>query len=92
MELCIQDPKYPNSYSLHEALLRESTNAVQGGAVYAFVSAGGVKLFLESEKLQKLLSIGKFQLVIGIDEITNLNTLLKLDKKRFNRPEINIMI
>lgn len=90
MELCIQDPKYPNSYSLHEALLRESTSAVQGGAVYAFVSAGGVKLFLESEKLQKLLNSGKFQLVVGIDEITNINTLSKLEElqKRYSNLEV----
>ncbi|AUN14317.1 phospholipase D family protein [Paraclostridium sordellii] len=78
MNLCIQDPKYPESYSLHEALLGASEGAINGGAVYAFVSAGGVKLLLANEKFKNILKNGSFELIVGIDEITNTKTLEKL--------------
>lgn len=78
MELFIQDPNYPKSYSLHEALIKESKDAIEAGGVYAFVSSDGVRLFLENESLESLLLNGKMTLLIGIDEITNYKTLIKL--------------
>lgn len=78
MNLFIQDPKYPDSYLLHEALLAACKGAINGGAVYAFVSSGGVKLLLENEIFKNLLRNGSFELIVGIDEITNTKTLEKL--------------
>lgn len=78
MKLCIQDPNYTESYSLHEALITESKDATEAGGVYAFVSSDGVKLFLENSSLEQLLSNGKMTLIIGIDQITNCKTITKL--------------
>ena len=79
MNLCIQRiSKYPDSYLLHEALLEACKGAINGGAVYAFVSSGGVKLLLENEIFKNLLSNGSFELIVGIDEITNTKTLERL--------------
>jgi len=78
MNFYIQDPTVSNSYSLHEALLQASLDAECGGGAYAFVSQDGVKLLLEDPFFKVFVSNGKFKLVVGVDEITNENTLKRL--------------
>ncbi len=78
--LHIQDSSYSASYSLHEALLAAAEEATSGGGAYAFVSISGVKLFLEDGAFRGLLERGDFQLIVGIDQITNPPTLEKLQE------------
>lgn len=78
MNFYIQDPTYPASYSLHEALLQACEGAIRGGGTYAFVSKGGVKLFLEDVAFARFISIGSFNLVVGIDAITSVSALTEL--------------
>jgi HKD family nuclease len=78
MPFYIQDPTILNSYTLHEALLQASIDAECGGGSYAFVSQEGVRLLLEDDYFKTFISDGKFKLVVGVDEITNENTLKRL--------------
>jgi len=88
MDFYIQDPNYPNSYSLHEALLRACEGAEYGGGAYAFVSTGGIKLFFEDEAFLRFINNGSFKIIVGIDEITNENAMIKLDALKNNYPNL----
>lgn len=87
----IQDPSYGESIYLHEILLEKSNNAIYGGAAYAFVSREGVEILLEDDIFKKFLQQGKFQLIVGTDDITNIKTLEEL-KKIKNEYDDNITI
>lgn len=78
MKFCFQDPTVPYSYTLHEALLQSCAGAQYGGGAYAFASQDGVKLLLEDETFKLFVENGTFNLVVGVDHITNENALLKL--------------
>lgn len=80
MNLFIQDPTNPESLSLQEALLEACNSATSGGGAFAFVSLGGVKLYLEDETFRHFIKTGDFHLVVGIDQITDGKTLLKLSE------------
>lgn len=78
MLIHIQDPSFSKSYTLHEALLYSSIGSIRGGGVYAFATAGGVRLLLEDDIFIEFLRNSHFQLIIGTDEITNEKTLEQL--------------
>jgi len=80
MDFYIQDPMFKDGYTLHEALLKASEGAIQGGGAYAFVTTGGAKLLLEDDTFTKLITNGRFRLIIGIDEITSENALEKINE------------
>jgi HKD family nuclease len=75
MLLQIQDPQNKSSFTLHEALIKACANAKSGGGAFAFVTGDGAKLYLEDKSFSTFLKDGYFNLVIGIDEITNLRAL-----------------
>ena len=74
----LQDSNYSASYSLHEALLAEAEGAIYGGGAYAFVSVNGTQLYLQDPSLIDVFQREGFKLVVGIDQITNVPTLEKL--------------
>ncbi|MGB7605582.1 MAG: phospholipase D family protein [Lutisporaceae bacterium] len=78
MNFYIQDPTFPEAYSIHEALLQACNGVKYGVGAFAFVTSGGVNLFLGDQIFQDFIKTGKFELIVGIDEITNTNTLNKL--------------
>lgn len=85
MKFCIQDPQYAGSILLHETLLKSCKEAVYGGGVYAFVTADGINLFLGDKTFSNFINLGKYTLIVGMDDITSLKALSKLEelKKRY---------
>ena len=75
---CIQDPQYPNSFLLHEALLNACKKSISGGGVYAFVTADGVNLLLDDKIFSGFIGKGKYTLIVGMDDITSEKALSKL--------------
>ena len=75
MVLRIQDPKYPTSPSLHESILDSSKTAIRGGGAFSFVSKVGVDLLLKDELFMDFMKGGVFDLIVGIDDITNVRAL-----------------
>ncbi|MHC1723933.1 MAG: phospholipase D family protein [Aminipila sp.] len=71
----IQDPRYENGRLLNEALLEACENALYGAGTYAFVSADGIKLLMGNETFERFITLGKYELIIGMDQITNTRTL-----------------
>ena len=78
MNFCIQDPSYKESMYLHETILDASKGGINGGGAYAFASRGGIELLLADETFKQFLEKGKFFLVVGMDDITNIRALQTL--------------
>ena len=76
--LHIQDPTFDGNKLLHEALLDACSEASYGAGAYAFVTAGGVRMLMEDTIFANFISQGRYHLVIGMDEVTNTQTLSAL--------------
>lgn len=88
--LYLQDSNYSNSYSLHEALIKVCSSATGGKGAYAFVSRTGAELFLADVEFEKMLNRGAYQLIVGIDEITNTSTIERLTEFQDKHSTLNI--
>lgn len=71
----IQDPRIESSFLLNEALLDACKNAIYGAGTYAFVSADGLKLLMESNEFEHFMNNGYYFLLMGMDDITNMQSL-----------------
>lgn len=72
----------PNSSGLLDAVDSHSKGADSGGGVFAFASKGGIDAFFTLPSIEAMLGGGKpFQIIVGIDAITNAAALLCLAEK-----------
>jgi hypothetical protein len=71
VKVCIQDPSWPDSVYLLEEIFEACDGASQGAGVFAFASAGGVKLLLNDPTFKDFLSKSTFELVVGVDAVTD---------------------
>lgn len=78
MKLCIQDPSWSESEYFLERIIEASLDAKSGGGSFAFASTGGVRLLLEDEAFTRFLSRSPFNLIVGVDAVTNVQTLERL--------------
>jgi len=74
----IQDPEWSESRYLLEEVIAASKNALSGVGAFAFASAGGINLLFQDHDFVKFLSRAPFDLVIGIDGITDSKALDRL--------------
>jgi len=88
--LYIQDPIFSKSYSTHEALIASCIHSVKGYGSYAFASASGVEILFEDKEFDGLLDRGTYSMVVGIDEITNLKCLDKLNEIASKKPNFSV--
>lgn len=63
---------------LLDALSLAAKTAKSGGGIFAFASVGGIKMFLADKYLRRLARKGGFELIVGVDAITNEKALEKL--------------
>jgi hypothetical protein len=71
MKVCIQDPSWPDSVYLLEEIFEACEGASHGAGIFAFASAGGVRLLLHDPTFSHFLSKSTFELVIGVDAVTD---------------------
>jgi hypothetical protein len=71
MKVCIQDPSWPDSVYLLEEILEACVGASHGAGIFAFASAGGVRLLLHDPAFKDFLSQSTFELVVGLDAVTD---------------------
>lgn len=88
--LHIQDPTFDGNKLLHEALLDACNEASYGAGAYAFVTAGGVRMLMEDAVFAEFISQGRYHLVIGMDEVTNTQTLSALTSVRQHTNNLSI--
>ena len=66
-------------------------NAIRGGGVFAFASRGGVEALFECQNFFEMLTNQRpFHLVIGVDAVTNAETLLCLIEKKSLFPTLTV--
>jgi hypothetical protein len=92
MKLSIQDPNWPDSVYMLEAILEAAEGALSGAAVYAFASAGGAKLVVGDKGFQQFLARGRFDLVVGVDAVTNGAALDILQAATAEFPNLNVRV
>jgi hypothetical protein len=92
MTLCIQDPTDPASEYLVDTLLAASNGATRGGGAFAFLSRGGVQLFLRDRGFADFAVAGAFDLVVGVDAITDMAAIAALDAVRADLPSLGASV
>jgi HKD family nuclease len=75
----IQDPMHPGTTYLYEAILDAAVHAAYWRGIYAFASRNGVDQLIEDPIIHDFLKRGgKIDLIVGIDAVTNRQTLERL--------------
>ena len=92
VQLHIQDPANPSAPFLHEKILELCQGATSGGGAFAFASSDGVRLLLKDEVFKKFVGANKFELVVGIDEITNEKALQTLKETSNEFPKLDVKV
>lgn len=92
MPLHIQDPTNPESDYLVDVLLDACRGATVGGGAFAFLSAGGVQLLLRDEIFKDFLGRGRFDLLVGVDAITDTAAIEALSTIRREHPSIGARV
>lgn len=76
---CMQDPSDPATYYLHEAIVEAVAEATTWRGMFAFASHNGVNQLIEDPAVLSLMGRGgRVDLVVGIDAVTNRQTLERL--------------
>lgn len=77
-EFHIQDPTSPSTVYLFEAIIGAVQDAIEWQGMFAFASRGGVNALISDPEVETFLNRGSMSLIVGIDAITNHNTLERL--------------
>lgn len=75
MLIQFQDPDNDDAPSSLEAILEACEAATAGAGIFAFASRQGISLLFKDETFAKFLKRAPFELVVGIDSITNVGSL-----------------
>ena len=80
-QFCMQDPTDPETRYLYEAIIGAAAEATTWRGVYAFASRDGVNHLIEDPAIQEFMHKGgEIDLIVGIDAVTNLQTLERLQE------------
>jgi HKD family nuclease len=90
MTLLMQDPFEGGGDALLETLIRGAAGATGGFAMFAFASARGVHTLLEDEAFNALLRREAFELVVGIDRITDTAAITALQHAQRRPRRLNV--
>lgn len=88
MTLRIQDPTDPASEYLIDTLLEACEGATRGAGAFAFLSSGGVQLLLRDQGFADFADAGTFDLVVGVDAITDLAAIAALEAVQAGLPSL----
>jgi hypothetical protein len=86
-----QDPSVPGT-TLLDALADAAHGAERGGGIFAFASAQGIATFLDDPVIEPLTKTTSFELVLGMDAITDTRALSALVDRLPHRPGLNARV
>ena len=92
MQLYIQDPTDPQAPFLHERILELCEGAIRGVGVFAFVTREGVDLLLRDKIFTTFATKGTFDLIVGIDGVTNVRALTALQEMSRDLPGLKVKV
>lgn len=90
MTLTLQVPG--DSKTLHSALVAAAKGATGGFAAFAFATSTGIDTVLAEPAIHKLLGTGQFQLVVGLDAITDTAAIAALKTAKDALPNAAISL
>jgi hypothetical protein len=90
MTLTLQVPGDNNT--LHAALVAAATGATGGFAAFAFATSTGIDTTLAEPPVRELLGTGQFQLVVGLDAITDTAAVAALNAAKAALPKASISL
>ena len=90
MTLTLQAPG--GGSTLHAALVAAATGATGGFAAFAFATSTGIDTALAEPAVSKLLGTGQFQLVVGLDAITDTAAIAALKTAKAALPSASISL
>lgn len=90
MTLTFQVPGEGNT--LHAALSVAAAGAVGGFAAFAFASSTGIDTAFAEPSIRKLLGSGQFQLVVGLDAITDTAAIAAIKTAKAALPKASISL
>jgi hypothetical protein len=92
VEIRFQDPTVAAPQYLLEELVGAARDASTGVAIFAFASRDGARLLIGDAEFQALLHRGSFELVVGIDAITNVPAIGQLRAYAAASPSLNVRV
>lgn len=90
MTLTFQVPGH--GHTLHDALVAAATGATGGFAAFAFATSTGIDTALAEPAVHNLLGTGQFQLVVGLDAITDTAAVTALRTAKAALPSASISL
>ena len=79
-QILVQDPTWERTEYLLDSTLNACKGADRGGAWFAFASPGGINLLMNNESFRNYLRTSPFDLVVGMDAITNSRAIAQLQQ------------
>ncbi len=92
MQLYIQDPADQQAPFLHERILKVCEGATRGAGAFGFVTTEGVDLLLRDEVFMRFATRGTFNLIVGVDEVTNRRALTALEEMSGELPGLTVRV
>jgi len=92
LSLRIQDPTDADSAYLIDALLDACHGAEAAGGAFAFLSPGGVRLLFKAELFKDFIARGSFDLLVGVDAITDTGAVRELAAVQAESPRLGASV
>jgi hypothetical protein len=92
MQLYIQDPTDQKAPFLQERILQVCEGATRGAGAFAFVTSEGVDLLLKDKVFKKFATRGSFDLIVGVDEVTDVRALMALQETSRELPGLTVNV
>lgn len=92
MSFYLQDPGNPATKYLVELLLEESKRSTGGGAWFAWATRRGINLLLEHQDFIGFMESHPFDLVVGVDAVTDESALRQLALLDSNLSHLSVSI
>jgi hypothetical protein len=92
VELRVQDPTDPATVYLFEAIIQAMDGASAGKGIFAFASRDGVDSLLLDAAVTGFLGQANFDLIVGIDAVTNRATLERLQELQGEYTSLHVRV
>ena len=91
-EFYIQDPTSSETIYLFEAIIDALRGASTCEGMFAFASRAGVESLIGDPETQKFLCDSQMSLLVGIDAVTNRDTLVRLQELEQENERLNVRV
>ena len=91
-EFFIQDPTSPDTVYLFEAIIGASRGASSCTGMFAFASRAGVDSLIGDSDIQVFLNEATMSLIVGIDAVTNRQTLVRLQELEREHEALSVRV